>query len=85
MASNDQGSRRRTTSFADQQAQAIATEADPSALTGVVVSTGTQGEKITTVVAHPGQGAGGPCQISYRDTKVREFRGRRRLFLAYFF
>lgn len=71
MASNDQGSRRRTTSFADQQAQAAAGgEVDPSALTGVVVSTGSQGEKITTVVAHPGHGSGGPCQISYRDTKV---------------
>lgn len=67
----DAGSRLRTTSFADQQAQGSQPpEADPSNLTGVTV-THSGGRKITTVVATAGgQRDGATQEISYTDTSV---------------
>lgn len=62
--------RRRTTSFADQQAQKSDDPQQSSALTGVTVTHGPNGEKITTVVAHAGGLSGGAREISYKDTKV---------------
>lgn len=62
-------SRLRTTSFADQQAQASLPEADPSNLTGITV-THSGGRKITTVVATAGGQNGATQEISYADTTV---------------
>lgn len=69
--SQEEGSRRRTTSFADQQANAQKVdEVDPSSLTGVTVTQTAEGERVTTVVASTGGTESVQQEISYTDTKV---------------
>lgn len=64
------GSRARTVSFADARAGAQA-DAQPPAASGVTVTEGPDGRKITTVVATSGgEGDGLTREISYADTKV---------------
>lgn len=67
---SEESGRRRTTSFADQQAGAKTEEVDPSSCTGATVTVTPDGTKITSVVATGGK-EGSPAQeISYTDTKV---------------
>lgn len=69
---SDASARRRTTSFADAQAADTKhEEVDPTTLTGVQVTHGPDGQKITSVVACIGTKPGNvPQEISYVDTKV---------------
>jgi len=63
--------RRRTTSFANQDANAARTDqVDSSTLTGVTVTQTPEGEKVTTVVANSGGKSSVQQEISYTDTKV---------------
>eukprot|EP00040_Diaphanoeca_grandis_P001293 m.18053 g.18053 ORF g.18053 m.18053 type:complete len:395 (-) comp11811_c0_seq1:1056-2240(-) len=65
----DQGSRQRTTSFADQKVSGTTDDA-PSSLTGQTTTVDAQGRKITTVVAVSGGKNGTRQEISYTDTTV---------------
>eukprot|EP00042_Codosiga_hollandica_P047770 m.523379 g.523379 ORF g.523379 m.523379 type:complete len:169 (+) comp57523_c0_seq17:1870-2376(+) len=68
LAPGDSSSRRRTTSFVDEQNKTQ--DVDDQTPTGMTVTQTSEGTKITTVVVHGGGRDNSPRELSYVDTKV---------------